>query len=157
MMENLSTPIPGPQPQVSIIIAVDTAFATAQSTMGMSGGIYMMDNMAAYGSTGEGQTVLNSVVPLGTFVGFQVVPIDPLRGDTVVITELVTSAGNVFGPDGGPVQVPSVGGQPEGSYWIGRTFNPGTQVYQIQIQVTVGQGWQNVYFGQWAAIITATL
>ena len=143
------------KPQVAIVIAVDTAYVASQQGQNINSGVYMMDNQVNNGSTHEGQMELNSVVPVGALIGFESVPINPLSGDTVIITGFTVSQGSVFGSQGYPQQQPPIGSQPAGSYWIGQAMNAASQIYQIQIQVTVGLIRPISYFVNWDPYITA--
>jgi hypothetical protein len=144
-------------PQTSITIAVDTAYVAAQQGRNISQGIYMMDNMVRNGSTGEGTLELATVTNNGSLIGFNVVPIDILgsSGDQVVITGFTVSQGGVFTAAGTPRQQPAIPGEPAGAYWIGQALAQGNQIYQIQIEVTVGQLQPVSYFINWDPFITA--
>ncbi len=143
------------QPQASITIAVDTAYVASKGGQNISSGIYMMNNQVSYGSTGEGTLELSTVVPVGSLIGFNTVPIDPNSGDTVIITGFTVSQGSVFGSQGYPQQQPPIGTEPAGAYWIGQAMNAGSQTYQIQIKVTVGQLRPISYYINWDPFITA--
>lgn len=144
-------------PQTSITIAVDTAYVAAQGGQNITKGIYMMDNRVHSGSTGEGTLELSTVTTNGSLIGFNVVPIDILGsfGDEVVITGFQVSNGSVFTAAGKPKKQPALPGEPEGAYWIGQALHQGSQTYQIQIQVTVGQLQPVSYFISWDPFITA--
>ena len=148
----------GLDPRVAITVAVDTAYVAAQQGNNISQGVYMMDNMVANGSTGEGQMELSTHVNNGDLIGFNSVPINALgtSGDTVVITGFTVSQGNVFTAAGQPRQQPSPHGEPEGAYWIGQAMNQGSQTYQIQIKVTVGKLHPVSYFINWDPFITSS-
>jgi hypothetical protein len=143
------------KPQCSIVIAVDTAYVASKQGQNIGTGVYMMDNMFNNGSTNEGQLELSTVVPVGSLIGFESVPINPLSGDQVVISGFTVSQGSVFGSQGYPQQQPPIGTQPAGSYWIGQAMNGGSQTYQIQIKVTVGQIRPISYYVNWDPFITA--
>lgn len=144
-------------PQTSITIAVDTAYVAAQQGRNISQGIYMMDNMVRNGSTGEGTLELSTLCNDMSLIGFNVVPIDVMggNGDQVVITGFTVSQGSVFTAAGMPRQKPSPPGEPDGAYWIGQAMGQGTQTYQIQIEVTVGQLQPVSYIVNWDPFITA--
>lgn len=146
-------------PQTAITIAVDTAWVASQQGKNISSGIYMMDNMVANGSTGEGTMELSTVCNVGSLIGFNTVPIDALAstttGDSVIITGFTVSQGSVFGGSGYPRQQPALPNQPDGTYWIGQAMNAGNQTYQIQIVVTVGLLQPVSYFVNWDPFITA--
>jgi hypothetical protein len=145
-------------PQTSITIAVDTAYVAAQQGRNISQGIYMMDNRVRNGSKGEGTLELTTVCNDLDLVGFNVVPIDALAnlGDQVVITGFTVSQGSVFTAAGQPrQQATPPAGEPLGAYWIGQVNNQGSQTYQIQIEVTVGQLQPVSYFINWDPFITA--
>ena len=144
-------------PQTAITIAVDTAYVAAQHGQNISQGVYMMDNRVHNGSTGEGTLELSTVCNNGDLIGFNVVPIDILGaiGDQVVITGFTVSQGNVFTAAGTPRAQTSPVGEPAGAYWIGQALNQGNQIYQIQIEVTVGQLQPTSYFVNWDPFITA--
>ncbi len=142
-------------PQAFITIAVDTAYVASQQGKNIGTGVYMMDNELSNGSSGEGQLELSTVVPVGSLIGFNTVPINPASGDQVIITGFTVSQGSVFGGAGYPQQQPSIGTQPAGSYWIGQAMNTGHQTYQIQIMVTVGTLRPVSYYVNWDPFITA--
>lgn len=148
---------PGLNPTTAITIAVDTAYVASQQGRNISQGVYMMDNMVANGSTGEGQMELSTVCPVGSLIGFHSVPINALgtSGDSVVITGFTVSQGSVFTAAGQPQQQPPLHGEPAGTYWIGQAMNTGNQTYQIQIEVTVGQLQPVSYYINWDPFITA--
>ena len=145
-------------PQTAITIAVDTAYVAAQQGQNISQGIYMMDNRVRNGSQGEGTLELSTMSFNGSLVGFNVVPINALgsSGDTVIITGFTVSQGTVFTAAGQPRVQTSPPGEPAGAYWIGQCLNQGSQTYQIQIKVTVGQLQPVSYFVNWDPFITAT-
>jgi hypothetical protein len=142
------------QPYASVTIAVDTAYVAAQQGRNINQGVYMMDNMASNGSTNEGQMELSTVVPVGSTIGFNSVPINFLSGDKVIISGFNVSRGNVFGSAGYPQQFP-LGNEPPGSWWIGQAMNSGNQTYQLQIAVTVGIIRPVTYYVNWDPFITA--
>jgi hypothetical protein len=133
-------------PTTAITIAVDTAYVAAQQGRNINQGIYMMDNMVANGSSGEGTLELHTKCPVGSLIGFNTVPIngEGVSGDQVIITAA-----------GQPRKQPSPNKEPDGSYWIGQALNTGSQTYQIQIKVTVGQLQPVSYFINWDPFITA--
>jgi len=126
-------------PQTAITIAVDTAYVAAQNGQNISQGVYMMDNQLDAGSSGEGTLGLSTHADLGSLIGFNAVPINPVSGDSVIITGFTVSQGSVFGSSGYPIQQPAIGNEPAGAYWIGQAMNAGRQIYQIQLKLTVGQ------------------
>jgi hypothetical protein len=146
-------------PQVSIAIAVDTAFVAAQAGEGrITKGVFMMDNMVRNGSTGEGTLGLHTACNAGSLIGFQVIPTDAAgaSSDKVIITGFADVRGNVFTGAGHPVQQPAIGNLPQGSYWIGQAIEAGTEEYQIQIKVTVGQLQPVQYYVWWKATLTVS-
>jgi hypothetical protein len=146
-------------PQVSIAIAVDTAFIAAQAGDGrISQGVFMVDNRVRNGSTGEGTPGLHTVCNAGSLIGFQVIPIDAAgaSSDEVIITGFADVTGNVFTGAGHPVQQRSIGNLPKGSYWIGQAIQAGTEEYQIQIKVTVGQLQPVQYYVWWNASLAVS-
>lgn len=144
-------------PTTAITIAVDTAYVAAQQGRNINQGIYMMDNMVANGSSREGTLELSTKCPVGSLIGFNTVPIngEGVSGDQVIITGFTVSQGNVFTAAGQPRKQPSPNKEPDGSYWIGQALNTGSQTYQIQIKVTVGQLQPVSYFINWDPFITA--
>jgi hypothetical protein len=142
-------------PQAFITIAVDTAYVASQQGRNIGTGVYMTDNQLSNGSSNEGQMELSTVVPVGSLIGFNTVPIAPDNGDQVIITGFTVSQGSVFGGAGYPQQQPPIGRQPAGSYWIGQALNAGKQIYQIQIKVTVGVLRPISYYVNWDPYITA--
>jgi hypothetical protein len=146
-------------PQVSIAIAVDTAFIAAQAHEGgITKGLFMMDNMVRNGSMREGTLGLHTACNAGNLIGFQVIPTDAAgaSSDQVIITAFADVTGNVFTGAGHPVQQPSIGNLPQGSYWIGQAMQAGTEEYQIQIKVTVGQLQPVQYYVWWIAKLTVS-
>ena len=142
-------------PQAFITIAVDTAYVASQQGRNIGTGVYMADNQLSNGSSNEGQMELSTVVPVGSLIGFNSVPIAADNGDQVIITGFTVSQGSVFGGAGYPQQQPPIGQQPAGSYWIGQAMNAGNQIYQIQIRVTVGVLRPISYYVNWDPYITA--
>jgi hypothetical protein len=140
----------GLKPKTAITIAVDTAYVASQGGSNISKGIYMMDNMEANGSTGEGTLELKTVCNVGSLIGFEVIPVNILgdSGDTVEITGFTVSQGSVFTAAGKPVQQ-----KPD--YWIGQAMAAGNQTYQIQIKVTKGRLHPVIYYINWDPFITA--
>lgn len=139
-----------PCPQTAISIAVDTSYVISQGGRNIGTGIYMFDNQRNDGSTGQGSLELSTVANAGDLVGFEVVPINPHTGDTVVISGFNVSAGNVFGNQGYPIP-----DSKDPSYWIGQAVNAGQQTYQIQILVTSGGIRPTKYYVSWDPFITA--
>lgn len=136
-----------------INIAVDTVYLYSQTSGPYAGtGIYMMDNNAVGGSTGEGGLELSSQVSAGFGIAFNVFPIDAAgqQGDTVQIVGLEISNGtNIFGNWGWPSQ------QSTGSYqWIGTAMIQGQCTYQIKIGVSVGGAPTQYYW--WDPFLTCT-
>lgn len=145
-------------PQVAVVIAVDTAWVAAQESSGqISQGIFMVDNMVRNGSSGEGTLDLHTQCKVGSLIGFETVPIDAAgaNGDQVIITAFADVKGSVFTGAGHPIQQPSPGGLPAGSYWIGQAMETGTETYMIEIEVTVGQLQPVQYYVWWNATLTA--
>ncbi|HEX8824530.1 MAG TPA: hypothetical protein VF794_31700 [Archangium sp.] len=148
-------------PTTSITIAVDTAYIASQQGQNISQGVYLMDNQRANGSTGEGTTELSTVCHVGSLIGFLALPINASgsSGDQVVITGFTVSQGSVFGSQGIPVAQPMMDSQPASelgsNYWIGQAMNTGSQTYQVQLAVTVGQLRPTTYFINWDPFIKA--
>ena len=145
-------------PQVAVVIAVDTAWIAAQGSSGkISQGIFMIDNMVRNGSSGEGTLHLHTKCNAGNLIGFEAMPIDAAgsSGDQVIITSFADVTGSVFTGAGHPIQQPSPGGLPAGSYWIGQAMENGTEIYMIEIKVTVGQLQPVQYYVWWNATLTA--
>ena len=121
-----------------INIAVDTVFLYSQTSGQYAGrGIYMMDNNAVGGSSGEGGLELTSKVTAGFGIAFNVFPIDKAgaQGDSVEIVGLEISQGtNIFGNFGYPKKQKSTS-----SYqWVGTAMVKGNCTYQLKIGVSVG-------------------
>lgn len=140
-------------PQTTITIAVDTQYIAAQGGRNIGRGIYMFDNQVSAGSTNEGGLELSTRTPNGSLIGFNVVPINPNSGDTVVISGFTVSQGSVFGSQGYPMQMGTP--PPPGSYWIGQATAQGSQTYQIQILVTTGGIRPTKYYVNWDPFITS--
>lgn len=149
---------PSLTPHVSIVIAVDTAWVAGQAVNGeTSEGVFLMDNRVGSGSSQEATLSLHTVCTVGSLIGFQVVPIDGgAFGDQVVITGFTDIQGEVFTGAGHPQAFPAPGNGPFGSYWIGQALKSGTEVYQIEIEVTVGQLQPVQYYVWWNATLTAS-
>jgi hypothetical protein len=130
---------PSLKPPTAITIAVDTTYIFAQVGQAISQGVYAMDNRVDKGSTYEGMLGLSTVCVMGDGIGFYVTPINKESGDTVVITKIDISQGNVFTVNGQPHSFPTQAMAPSGSYWIGQAINSGSQNYAIQIMVTPAQ------------------
>ncbi|KUJ63637.1 hypothetical protein AR687_00170 [Flavobacteriaceae bacterium CRH] len=136
-----------------INIAVDTVYLYSQTSGPYSGtGIYMMDNNAIGGSTGEGGLELSSQVTAGFGIAFNAFPIDAAgqQGDTVEIVGFEISNGtNIFGNWGWPSP------QQTGSYqWLGTAMIQGQCTYQIKIGVSVGGAPKQYYW--WDPFLTCT-
>jgi hypothetical protein len=121
-----------------INIAVDTVSLYSQTSGQYSGiGVYMMDNNAVGGSSGEGSLELNSNVTAGFGIGFNAFPIDEagVQGDSVEIVGFEISQGtNIFGNFGYPQEQDK-----SSSYqWIGTAMVQGQCTYQLKIGVSVG-------------------
>ena len=129
-----------------INVAVDTVYLYSQTTGPYAGtGIYMMDNNAIGGSTGEGGLELNSQVTAGFGIAFNAFPIDAAgaQGDSVEIVGFEISDGtNIFGNWGFPVEQDS-----NSSYqWLGTAMVQGHCTYQIKIAVSVGGAPKKYYW-----------
>lgn len=121
-----------------INVAVDTVFLYSQTSGQYAGkGIYMMDNNAVGGSSGQGGLELNSNVTAGFGIGFNTFPIDLAgsQGDNVEIVGFEVSSGvNIFGNFGYPQKQDAIS-----SYqWIGTAMIQGKCTYQLKIGVSVG-------------------
>jgi hypothetical protein len=137
-----------------INIAVDTVFLYSQTSGSYAGqGVYMMDNNAVGGSTGEGTEELHSQVTAGFGVGFNVFPIDALgaQGDSVEIAGMELSSGvNIFGNWGWPTPQPA-----SSSYqWLGTAMVQGNCTYQLKLGVSVGGAPLKYYW--WDPFFTCT-
>lgn len=144
------TPLLSTPATASITVVVDTGYVAARSGENITAGIYMIDNMAARGSTGEGGMSLSTVVPVGTPVGFNIVPLNPLSGDTVIFTGFAISQGDVFGTTGYPMMQNSTG-----NYWVGLAANKGSQPYMAQISIRTGSARPFSYYVNLFPSITA--
>lgn len=123
---------------VVINVAVDAALVYSSQPGSYQGeGIYMMDNNAAGGSTGEGGMELTTAAGAGQTVAFNVFPINELQanGAAVTIEGMEWSDGtNVFGNQGWPdPQTPSTPYQ-----FLGTLMQGGQMTYQMKIGVTTG-------------------
>jgi outer membrane protein assembly factor BamB len=130
-------------PQTCICIALDTAFLEGlQPGTPASTGIYMMDNRRNLGSANEGKNNLHTNCYTGDNIAWQVMPIDPVRGDTVIITGFTISSGNLFaGSTGAPKSTSNH------SRWTGRAINAKSNAqYQIHFLITDADG--NIYTGR---------
>jgi hypothetical protein len=139
---------------IVINIAVDAAKVYG-STPGMyqGSGIYMMDNNAASGSTGEGTLELNTAGFAGQSVAFNVFVINEEQnnGAAAQIVGMEQSSGtNVFGNQGWPQP------QQSGSYqYLGYLKSAGQMTYQIKIGVTTGTLFPTQYY-TWDPFFTVT-
>lgn len=129
--------------QTTIAISVDTAavIAWSQAHPGqlLQGGIYMVDNQLANGSSNEGGLELSTRCNPGDRVSFYAVPIDPTQGDTVGFSGFNVSQGSVFGSSGSPKSQCTNGNsgtQTYCNYWVGRATQGGHATYQPQLVVT---------------------
>ncbi len=145
-------------PNTAITIAVDTAYVGSMHGKKIGQAIYMMDNMLANGSKGEGTLDLHTNCNVGSLIGWNSVAIngEGSSGDTVVITGFTVSQGNVFTAAGQPREVPPPKGEPAGSYWVGQAMNSGSQTYRIEIKVTIGKLHPVSYYYTWDPFITAS-
>lgn len=137
-----------------INIAVDTVYLYSQQTGPYAGtGIYMMDNNALGGSSGEGSLELSSVVTAGFGIAFNAFPIDAAgqQLDTVEIVGFEISSGtNIFGNWGYPQPQPATS-----SYqWVGSAMLQGQCTYQVKIGVSVGGAPVKYYW--WDPFLTST-
>ncbi|HEX2926290.1 MAG TPA: AidA/PixA family protein [Ruminiclostridium sp.] len=126
--------------QTKIIITVDTSRVLSGDTTG----IYMIDNRAEVGSTGEGTLELNTKCYTGDYISWLVVPLDPDTQDIVSIAGFQVSSGNVFGGEGTPVSKSD-----DDTYWMGRAINQGSTTYQIKVLIN------GTHVIQWDPFITA--
>jgi len=121
-----------------INIAVDAVRLYSQTSGQYSGvGVYMMDNNAVGGSSGEGGLELNSNVTAGFGIGFNAFPIDisGAQGDIVGIVGFEISQGtNIFGNFGYHKKQD----QSSSYQWIGTAMVQGECTYQLKIGVSVG-------------------
>jgi hypothetical protein len=159
----VSMPVPAVtalKPTVSITIAVDTAAIAAVGEGPITSGVYLMDNMVRNGSTNEGQINLHTKCNVGALIGYQVLPIDAAgsASDSVVLTAFAMKGGDdVFTGAGHPIQIPDPPtGLNVGSYWIGQAMTAGTEIYEIQIEVTIGALQPTKLYVSWSAEITAS-
>lgn len=119
-------------PQTTISIALDTAYLEGlQPGVKPVTGIYLMDNRIGIGSSQEGTQNLHTVCYTGDKISWLALPVDPERGDTVVITGFTIQAGNIFGGSIGAPQPTD-----NSAYWIGRAVvSASTSVYQINFLI----------------------
>lgn len=137
-----------PNAKTSIVIGMDTAYIIGQQGGQVGQGIYMCDNQISQGSTGEGTLELSTHCHIGDIISFEVMPLDPTRGDTCAITGFNVSQGNVFSGAGYPMQ----GATP--NLWYGQATTAGTQTYQIFVQITSGGLRPTKYNLNWDPFIT---
>lgn len=135
-----------PNAQTSILIVVDVAYVVGFGAGKISAGIYMVDNQHSNGSTDEGSLGLSTRCHLGDVISWEVMPIDPYRGDKLAITAI--AGGTVFGSAGAPMSMPDT------PNWYGQAMTSGSQSYEITIQLTTGALRPTVYTAYWEASIS---
>lgn len=119
----MSQPSPGNCP-VQIQVYVDTNAANNTSLQG----IYMVDNRATSGSSGEGTPSLNTHVSKNSNVCVQVLNIDPTSDVGVSITSFGNS--NAWG-----TQIPAMW-QNNSQVWTAQAANQGgNQTYSFNLQI----------------------
>lgn len=158
---SLDSTIPAAQTAITIAVDVNYIASLAPGTDQASKGIYMMDNRVLNGSTGEGSLELSTKCPAGNLISFSAVPVNAEgNANNNVAVEIVgfnVSQGNVFTAAGQPRPFnPPPGGGSNNSFWIGQAMNRGSQVYQIQIKVTIGVLQPVSHYISWDPYITAT-
>jgi hypothetical protein len=148
-----------PVAQTAISIAVDTDYigTLPPGTTHANAGIYMVDNRVQNGSTNEGQLELSTHCPVGNLISFTAVPVNAESANpgTIEITGFNVSQGNVFTAAGQPRPFTPPPGVDEGAFWIGQAMQGGSQTYQVQIKVTIGQLQPVSYYISWDPFITA--
>lgn len=117
---------------VNIAIMADTAAIIANPNANPNGVIYMVDDNASGGSTGEGTPELNTAASPGDTIIWRVYPID---GSTQVdFVAFKNTSGDVFGfnPPSG-----------NSSQYQATVSNTGSETYQILIRIngTVQYSW----------------
>ncbi|MBI1227951.1 MAG: hypothetical protein GC192_22155 [Bacteroidetes bacterium] len=148
--QSQAMPVAGAEltPNIYITIAVDVAYVISQQGQSISKGIYLMDNMIANGSMGEGTMEITTIGNAGQVVGWNIVPINPyLNNQTVEITFIQICLGTVFGSP--PVQADG-----NGFSWVAQLIYSGKQAYAIQIKVTEGLTPVS-YYVNWEAIMVS--
>ncbi len=128
--------MPETRPMTQIAIAIDVDYVVGRGGGFVNEGIYMMDNRASEGSTGEGTLELSTVCPVNHCVGWTVYPVDQegKEEDSVTITGFIVTAGSVFGSEGRPE--PYMGNM---AYWVGEAMNAGSQTYHVRILAKSGR------------------
>lgn len=118
-------------PQTMIRILVDTAYVAtvAPANNGAVGnGVYMMDNRASNGSSGEGGLELRTVAHLEDYIGWQIEPVDMTTQDIVTIIGFqVLGGSDVFTSAGDPVMRDTAG-----KYFVGQILNANSCTYRIK-------------------------
>jgi len=134
------------KPTTVINAAIDTAYLYSQppsSTPYNGIGVYMMDNQYSSQSN-EGSLELNTQVNAGSFVGFNVFPINKESSNTAAVEIVafeISSGKNIFGGPGWPQP------QPSGDYqWIGNAMYQGNCTYQLKIKITPPVGPAQYYY-----------
>lgn len=112
---------------VFIQVWVDTNAAVQGSTAG----IYLVDNQANQGSSGEGTPVLVTHATQNSNVCFSVLNIDPQSSAALQLANV--SSSNAFGFNGSPLQVTS-------TVWTGTLAKGVTADYSLVLNVVKASG-----------------
>lgn len=117
---------------INVSIQVDTAAIIGNPTISPNGVIFMFDDNASGGSTGEGTAELNTACNPGDTIIWTMSAMN--HRDDVAFVAFENSSGNVFGfnpPQGSPSQYQAT------------ASNAGTETYQILIRInnTVQYSW----------------
>lgn len=111
---------------IGIYVQVDCASILANPQVDPSQVIFMNDNNAAGGSTGEGTNELTTACHPGDTLTWACVNMNPANGYTVQILGFRNSVGNVFGNN--PPSLTPAGFQ-------GTVVSAGQETYQLNILV----------------------
>jgi hypothetical protein len=137
-----------PNAQTSVLIVVDVAYVVGFGAGEIRAGIYMFDDQRANGSADEGTLDLSTRCNVGDVISWEVVPLDPTRGDALEITSITALQDTLFGTAGAPTDWPNT------SNWYGQAMTAGSATYQIMLKITAGAIRKQVYEAYWTASIS---
>ena len=95
---------------------------------GSTTGVYLVDNNLNHGSSNEGTTNLNTVVPVGTSICWSLLNIDPTSNTILTIQNFGNAS--VFGASGTPQQV-------NATTWTGQVQAAGSANYNINFSAQI--------------------
>lgn len=143
-----AAPQPLPNAKTAVLVVVDVAYVVGYGAGQVRAGIYMFDDQLANGSTAEGTLDLSTRCNLGDVISWEVVPLDPTRGDELEITSITVLQDTLFGTAGAPTDWPGT------ANWYGQAMTAGSATYQIMLKITAGAIRRQVYNAYWSASIS---